>query len=332
MPSVSVVIPTRHRPLLLARALGSVFQQSHTDFEILVVVDGPDEATCAMLASVADSRMRVIVNSAPRTAAGARNIGVASAVGEWIAFLDDDDEWHPQKLQRQLEAAGAGGPILLSCRSRVMTPTATYIWPTALYDADDPLDEYLFVRRSVFSGMSFIQTSSHMLPRELALAWPFGTDTPHDDWDFILRLAKRGGVRVRTLEDVLVNVYMEERRPSLSAAPSWRNSLDWLDRNRGLFTPRGYAGFCLGVVGARAASEGAPATAFLLLLQKALRFGAPNPLQLITYCGFWGTSQKLRRRLRAAVHAWTVGRKRLWHSWHRGFLWPAAPDDPARNA
>jgi glycosyltransferase involved in cell wall biosynthesis len=75
MPSVSVVIPTRHRPLLLARALGSVFQQSHTDFEILVVVDGPDEATCAMLASVADSRMRVIVNSAPRTAAGARNIG-----------------------------------------------------------------------------------------------------------------------------------------------------------------------------------------------------------------------------------------------------------------
>jgi glycosyltransferase involved in cell wall biosynthesis len=329
---VSVVIPTRHRPRLLARALRSVFAQTYSDFEIIVVVDGPDEATCAMLASTPDPRLRVIVNSVPLTAAGARNKGVAAAQGGWIAFLDDDDEWLPDKLSRQIASAAGETAVLISCRSQVVTPTASYVWPSTLYDGAAPFDEYLFVRRSLFSGKSFIQTSSHFLPRQVALAWPFRTDTPHDDWDFVLRIARHGGVRIRMLEDVLVNVYMEERRPSLSAAPSWGKSLDWLDRNRDLFTRRGYAGFCLGVVGARAAHEGATAASFCHLLGQAFRFGAPAPLQLLTYCAFWGTSQKLRRRLRALLNTQHFG----WANRGRGrgdgkLLWTAAPNDPAGN-
>jgi glycosyltransferase involved in cell wall biosynthesis len=306
---VSVVIPTRNRPDLLTRALRSVWSQTFTDFEVIVVVDGPDEATCAMLAAETDHRLRVIVNDQPRTAAAARNVGVAHAKADWIAFLDDDDVWAADKLKRQLAAAGDDPSILVSCRSRIITPVACYVWPSILFEGETPLDEYLFVRRRAVSGDSFIQTSSHLVARSVALAWPFRTNTPHDDWDFILRATKRGHVRIRMLEDVLVHVYMEEVRPSLSRAKGWAASLQWLDHNRDLFTYRGYAGFCLGVVGPRAAHEGGDAASFYLLLRQAFRFGAPNLLQVITYFAFWGTSQKMRRRLRALVSAQHASRR-----------------------
>jgi hypothetical protein len=66
------------------------------------------------------------------------------------AFLDDDDEWLPNKLERQITFTSARAPALVSCLSRVVTPTATYVWPQVIYDNSTPLDEYLFDRRSAY--------------------------------------------------------------------------------------------------------------------------------------------------------------------------------------
>jgi len=106
-PHISVVIPTLRRPKLLMRALDSVFAQTYSQMDVVVVVDGPDEETVDTLRSISDPRLQVIVNERSLTAAGARNAGVAIAKGEWIAFLDDDDEWLPQKVSLQLTAAYA---------------------------------------------------------------------------------------------------------------------------------------------------------------------------------------------------------------------------------
>jgi glycosyltransferase involved in cell wall biosynthesis len=320
---VSVVIPTRNRPHLIARALRSVFAQTFGNFEVIVVIDGPDEATERALQAETDPRLHVVVNHTSLTAAGARNVGVARASGNWIAFLDDDDEWLPQKLERQLAIARSDRAVLVTCRSRVITPTASYIWPRDLYDGKMPLDEYLFERRSVFSGSSFIQTSSFLLPRSVALAWPFDVSTPHDDWDFILRLSKRAGGRIATVPDVLVNLYAEEARPSLSNIKSWQASFDWLNRNQSLFTRRGYAGFCLGVVGARAADEDGDATTFLRLLRQSFRAGSPRALELLAFAAFWLISKNVRRRLRGIFSMQRIGGAR-----RVGALLPhVAPDD-----
>jgi glycosyltransferase involved in cell wall biosynthesis len=296
MPLISVVIPTRHRPKLVLRAIHSVLNQTHREIEIIVVVDGPDEATVDAVQSIEDPRLQLVVNPRSLTAAGARNVGADHAAGDWIAFLDDDDEWSPDKLERQMKLAS--GATLVTCLSRVVTPLATYVWPRDVYDGSVPLDEYLFDRRSLFLGAGFIQTSSYLLPRRLFNEVRFNVESPHDDWELILRLSKESGIKIATVPDVLVTLYFEEQRASLSNSATWSASLSWIDRIRPIITPRAYSGFCLGVVGSRAAKEGAYA-AFPELLQRAFRYGSPSLWHLTLYLAFWLSPQGIRRRLRA---------------------------------
>src|ERR1700743_3192727 len=108
MPIVSIVIPTAGRPQLVLAAARSVLAQTVTDIELIVVVDGPDPDTEAALTTVADPRLRVLRNPASVGPGQSRNVGLAAARGDWVAFLDDDDEWLPQKLARQLAAAPPG--------------------------------------------------------------------------------------------------------------------------------------------------------------------------------------------------------------------------------
>src|SRR5258707_1256331 len=90
--TVSVVIPTRHRPVALLRALDSVMRQSYPATEIIVVIDGQDAETPEVLAGYRGD-VKVVQLETPCGASAARNSGVRTATGEWIAFLDDDDEW-----------------------------------------------------------------------------------------------------------------------------------------------------------------------------------------------------------------------------------------------
>jgi glycosyltransferase involved in cell wall biosynthesis len=242
----------------------------------------------------------VIANAVSRGAAGARNIGAGLARGVWLAFLDDDDVWLPAKLARQMEFAQDRAPALYTCLNRVISPIASYVWPETVFGNEVALDDYLFDRRRAFAGAAFIQTSSYFLPRDLFLSSPFAEDSPHDDWEFAIRLAKQFGVRIETVPEVLVELYVEEARPSLSSKARWRASLDWVDRMRPLLTRRSYSGICLGVVGPRAAGEGA-IDAFLPVLFKAFRFGAPRPVHVAAYLAFWVVPAGLRRRLRALL-------------------------------
>ena len=90
---VSVVIPTLDRPKLLLRAIESVLRQTCREIEIIVVADRPDPETVSAVGAVDDPRLQLILNPHPSTAASARNFGADQATGDWIAFLDDDDEW-----------------------------------------------------------------------------------------------------------------------------------------------------------------------------------------------------------------------------------------------
>ena len=291
---VSVIVPTLHRPTLLMRALASVFCQTWPEFEVIVVVDGPDPDTIAILRTIDDPRLRVIVNSRSLTAAGARNVGMDTAKGEWIAFLDDDDEWSPEKLAKQMAYAADRGPVLVTCLSRVVTSETSFIRPQVIYDNLHPIDEYLFDRRSPFAGHGFIQTSSYLLPRALGRGLRFRTDTPHDDWDYLLRLSKQEAVRVETVPEILVTLYAEDARPSLSKSGTWLASLQWAERMRPMLTPRAYAGLCLGVVAPRAAKERAYRAAAPLLYH-AFRYGSPRLWRVAAFLGGWLTPPAVSR-------------------------------------
>lgn len=100
---ISVVVPTHKRPRLLQRAIKSVFNQTYKNFELIVVVDGPDNLTIDTLKKVSDPRLIIIELPQNVGGSGARNAGITAARGEWIAFLDDDDEWLPNKLEKQVD-------------------------------------------------------------------------------------------------------------------------------------------------------------------------------------------------------------------------------------
>jgi glycosyltransferase involved in cell wall biosynthesis len=106
---VSVVIPTHDRRAWLELTLRSVLRQHHDALEVIVVDDGSTDDTAETLAVLSDPRVRVIRHDTPRGVGASRNDGAARAKGEWIAFVDDDDLWAPDKLARQLEAANATG-------------------------------------------------------------------------------------------------------------------------------------------------------------------------------------------------------------------------------
>ena len=101
-PQVSVIIPTCNRPGLLPTAIRSVLGQSFSDFELVVVDDGSDTPIDGVVKAFQDERVRSIRHDNRRGGAAARNTGIRNSDGELVAFLDDDDEWYPEKLARQV--------------------------------------------------------------------------------------------------------------------------------------------------------------------------------------------------------------------------------------
>ncbi|HUI25680.1 MAG TPA: glycosyltransferase family 2 protein, partial [Candidatus Kryptonia bacterium] len=100
MPLVSVIIPTFDRRALVREAVESVLAQQSAAFELIVVDDGSTDGTGAALAPLTD-RLRYLRHD-NRGVSAARNAGVRIAQGEWLAFLDSDDRWLPNKLAVQL--------------------------------------------------------------------------------------------------------------------------------------------------------------------------------------------------------------------------------------
>lgn len=103
-PLVTVVIPTYNRSNYIRRAIQSVQDQSVHDFEILVVDDGSSDITGEIVAekAYADQRIRYLRHPVNRGAMAARNTGAKAAQGEWVAFLDSDDEWLTNSLELRL--------------------------------------------------------------------------------------------------------------------------------------------------------------------------------------------------------------------------------------
>jgi glycosyltransferase involved in cell wall biosynthesis len=312
--SVSAVIPTHLRPELVRRAVASALAQEPPPLEVVVVVDGRDGETERALAALAEPRLRVIVPAERLGSAEARNEGVRRAAGEWVAFLDDDDEWLPGKLAAQLAAARASPHELpiVSCRLLARPAGAEFLWPARAPAAGEELSEYLFLRRSPFTGEGLVQTSTILAPRELALAVPFRRELRrHEDPDWLLRAAAQPGAAVEFPPGraPLVVWHIEDGRSRLTTAAGegWRASHRWLEEAAPLLTPRARASFLLTHASAVAAREGDRA-AFVPLLRAAVRHHRPSRVDLLVHAANFLVPRRLQRAL-AARHGVGAARR-----------------------
>ena len=109
-PKVSAIITTYNRAALLSRAVQSVLAQTYEDFELIIVDDCSTDDTPDVMRTFVDSRIRVVRHADNMGQSAAINTGIRLARGEYIAFLDDDDEWVETKLSRQVRALDASDP------------------------------------------------------------------------------------------------------------------------------------------------------------------------------------------------------------------------------
>jgi glycosyltransferase involved in cell wall biosynthesis len=99
---VSVIVPTYERPAEVRRAVMSVLAQTHRDLELIVVDDASSKRVAEVLSDIRDERLIVVRHDVNKGLSAARNTGIAKSRGSWLAFLDDDDVWLAEKLERQL--------------------------------------------------------------------------------------------------------------------------------------------------------------------------------------------------------------------------------------
>lgn len=104
---VTVVVPTHDRLGLVRRTLATVLAQRDVDVRVVVVDDGSEDGTFEAFSASRDARVHVVRNERATGVAGARNRGLEEVASDWVAFLDDDDLWAPDKLASQLAAAAA---------------------------------------------------------------------------------------------------------------------------------------------------------------------------------------------------------------------------------
>lgn len=313
---VSVVIPTRGRPEMLTAAVHSALGQTLPPFEILVIVDGPETAA---MGSTADALERsgahgssvpvhVLELSSPVGGGAARNLGVQAARGEWIAFLDDDDTWLPEKLQVQCaEATGIAQGIepVLSCSVIARSPDCDEVWPRVRYKPGQPMADYLFCRKGLRYGSSLLQTSTLLARRTLLERVPF---TPglkkHQDWDWLIRVAAEPDVVVSMAgAKPLVIFHIQGTRQSVSRSADWRFSLAWLRERQHLFSARAKVGFLTTECAAQAQRQSL--TDRLSLLREVLQARGLRPLDCFRLMLFLGAP----RRLRTSFVRWLQGRK-----------------------
>ncbi|MCU1414475.1 MAG: glycosyl transferase family 2 [Microbacteriaceae bacterium] len=201
LPDVSVVIATRGRPELLRAAVRAILAQDYAGaIELVVVFDGIDIDPLTDVVMPNGRALATIANGRAAGLAGGRNTGIEATSGALVAFCDDDDEWLPEKLARQVELfAGHPEAILVATGIRIQTADASHVrLPPAVVSFDDLLESritelhpssFLIRRRDLLGEIGLVDEQ---------LPMSYG-----EDYDLLLRAARFGTI-LSVLEPLVI--------------------------------------------------------------------------------------------------------------------------------
>lgn len=191
-PQLSVVLPTHNRPALLMQALGSVLAQEGVEVEVIVVDDASSDETPAVLSRVNDERLTVLRHETPKGPAAARNAGIDRAEGDWVAFLDDDDFFAPDKLRIQVEGAERQGSSFSYCGRIEIDESGAVIQQRLM--SQNPSLAVELLEDNLIGGPSAVIARSDLL----AEVGDFDERLPPlEDWDLWIRAAAAGPAAIR---------------------------------------------------------------------------------------------------------------------------------------
>lgn len=197
---VSVIIPTHRRPRLLVRSVRSVLTQTSEPDEVIVVDDANCDETRKVLKEFGN-KVLYVVNEQGKGAPSSRNIGAQVATGDFVGFLDDDDEWLPQKLEKQVERIQEKNLDACFSQIQIVYENLNFSYPTNSRDVGDPLKEIL--KENFIGG-----TISALVKRDKFIkVGGFDESFPaREEYDLWIRLISSGG-RIGIVEEPLAIAY-----------------------------------------------------------------------------------------------------------------------------
>lgn len=276
MIRVSVIIPFFHRSHTIERCLISVQKQTLSDFECLIIDDGSDTDEALALQSIArglsDERFRIITLQNNRGGGAARNAGMEQAEGQYIAFLDSDDEWLPTKLEKQLQFSLEQGLPFLSCQSYVYHADGIGVLPTRPLEGEG-ISEYLFCKNG------WLPTPSFFLKRDAIGSIRFDESLPrHQDYDLLFQLENKG-IRPTILKEPLVRVHWEDLEVT-GRARNIENSEAFVKSRREDFSKRSYSCFVVKFLLIPKIKSGGRISALSMFYKSGFRFLSNRNLSL----------------------------------------------------
>jgi len=186
-PAVSVVLPVHNRADVLPRAISSVIDQSFKNWELIVVDDGSVDASAEIALSFHDERIRVGRLSVNRGGNAARNAGIREAGGQLIAFLDSDDAYLPQKLEKIVAHFDNRRDLDLLVDSFIKIQPSN----ARVVRRNPVIEDREVFRRALFTRQLWKATPAISVRREVALKAPFDETLKRlQDFDFLIRASE----------------------------------------------------------------------------------------------------------------------------------------------
>lgn len=185
-PKISVIMPAYNMERYIEEAIRSVMAQTVSDWELLVLDDCSEDATCSIVETLAaeDERIRLIRMECNSGVAAVRNRGFELSRGDFVALLDSDDVWCPEKLEKQLQRLEHTGADIAYCSYGVIDA-----------DSNQTRNDYTVPERTDFEAMlreNEIGCSTVLLRRKIVEKYRFDTDFFHEDYLLWLRLLQDG--------------------------------------------------------------------------------------------------------------------------------------------
>jgi len=237
---ISVIIPYFKNANEIKRSLVGVLKQTYQNFEVLIINDASTdwEMGLQIINSFSDNRITTISHTNNKNGAAARNTGVKAAKGEYIAFLDADDEWLPAHLEDSLTKIKNENSDISYCQAKVSNKSGISVMPSKGIVKSQTISDYLFVQGAVMFTPTLVIKSS------LAEKVLFNEELQrHQDYDFLLR-CEANQVKVTFVNKPNVIVHWENNNPNTKGG-TWDFSLQFaLDYNK-YFTPKAYSRFIL---------------------------------------------------------------------------------------
>ncbi len=305
-PTVSVVIPTYNRAHIVGRAVKSVLGQTYQDWEIVVVDDGSKDDTRAAVEAFHEPRIRFIAHERNQGQCAAWNTGINAARGKYVAFLDSDDEWLPEKLAKSVEAFGKhdervglvySGKMLLEENGTVLGVRT----PTLQGNVHDAL-----------LAWDFIGSCTRVVVRRDVLRQVGGFDLSLpscDDWDLWIRVSKVS--EVAAIEECLVKRYLGPDQLSGSLKRIYEGKVRVIEKHRAEMPPdvlaKHLAGLAIVLFNYDLAGGWIKA-------REALRLRPLQPALLVALAASFlgtGTYTRLFRSFTRRFHALYIGRARI---------------------